>query len=59
MKKKTIAHLQLNKLSISNFDAENIKGQLQASDPIKVDFPSMIFYFNDNGECLCLSAEVF
>jgi len=55
MKKQKINNLQLNKKSISNFTSAQVKGQ--GSDPIKLTGITMIFYFNDKGECLCLSAD--
>ncbi len=56
MKKQKINNLQLNKKSISNFTTAQVKGK---GLPINLtNLPTMIFYFNEHGQCLCLSAEI-
>ncbi|MBC8753452.1 hypothetical protein H2O64_02135 [Kordia sp. YSTF-M3] len=56
MKKQKINNLQLNKKSISNFTSTQVKGK--GYDPVYLtNLPTMIFYFNDKGECLCLSVD--
>lgn len=57
MKNKKINNLKLNKKSISNFTSAQVQGK--GYFPIDLSgLPTIIFYYNAQGQCLCLSNEV-